>query len=990
MDSHDKNNAVAIPPVVDCNQDPTGSLLSMFVTMVQEGRIARGQSPALRPVFLKPHGVAHGVFRIRDDLPSALRLGIFVGREYPVWVRFSSDTLPIFKDYETTLGIAIKLFNVPGEKIFGAKDDQTFDFVLQNSDVFFVDNATDMCAFTRASLIDNAEAQYRAAHPDTDRILKQMQKQVPSALSTAYWSSIPFAFGDRFVKYKLSPTLSAAELAGPPADPSYLAADLHTRLKASEARFVFALQFQTDASRMPLDRATVAWSEEESPPVPVAELILPMQDLGARGQAEYGENLSWNVWRVTPEHRPQGSIAEVRRVIYAASADVRRNVNGVPLGEPQAPRPAIHPALGKDRTIVRAAIHPAIGIARVGDSEQEFLVGPEVCEPEPASAESYRDRAGCLKRQAARFRIFGYNAAGEVVRELTADNAQIEWTVHLANQKAQWFRFIAALDIPETAKLTIPRRNATVMGADRAALMIDPGPRRIEGASAGGESRHKFDTGRFETHPVDLGELRTDKDGHLLVLGGRGKSASPSYAPIFSDADPATFANADDWYDDTSDGPVTAHVAIDGRAIPVEGAWVVVAPPNYAPDFVGLYTLYDLLTDVYIECGWLPVPHTVSFARDVLPILTRLSRLQWLNEGFATAFGRRRPFDFEDPAVIAQLAHAPTGRLDPYHELRRLVFHSFRPSRILTDEMRLWPWIYGDGVAIGDPANPRVDLSLRPIQELRLQLWADGQFVNDWDPHAKSVRVLEDVPLHEQPAVLDCAALQFCLADAFHPGCEVTWPIRHASLFAKPFRIKHRAVTESEPDYGTQLTAEIALSRAGPLHEQGPGGLTRWMAVPWQGDTAFCRSGYDAQYDPYLPTFWPARVPNQVLSAEAYQIVMDSTRSREERLAAFNTRCFWTRAIDDPGQSIAQWMLNMVERFGGMGVIEQRPGLPNDPDFPEVMYVESLRGSRLHALLEERPVPVATARPPTAFERAGWDSAEQLEEARRARSRGQR
>jgi hypothetical protein len=989
MDLHDKNNA-AVPPVIDCTQDPTGSLVSMFVTVVQQGRIARGQSPALRPVFLKPHGVARGIFRIRDDLPSDLRLGIFAGREYPAWVRFSSDTLPIFKDYETTLGIAIKLFDVPGEKIFGAKSDPSFDFILQNSEVFFVDNATEMCAFTRASLIDNAEAQYRAAHPDTDRILKQMQKHVPSALTTPYWSSIPFAFGDRFVKYKLSPTVSAAELTGPPADPSYLATDLHERLNASEARFVFALQFQTDASRMPLDRATVAWSEEECPPVPVAELILPMQDLGARGQAEYGENLSWNVWRVTPEHRPQGSIAEARRVIYAASADVRRNVNGVPLGEPQAPRPAINPAPAKDRTIVRAAIHPAIGIARVGDSQQEFFIGPEVSEPQPAPAESYRDRAGCLKRQAARFRIFGYNAAGEVVRELTADNAQIEWTVHLANQKAQWFRFIAALDIPETAKLTIPRRNSTVVGADRAALMIDPGPRRIEGASAGGDARHKFDTGTFKTNPVYLGELQTDEDGHLLVLGGRGKSASPSHAPIFTEADPATFANADDWYDDTSDGPVTAHVATDGRAIPVEGAWVVVAPPNYAPDFVGLYTLYDLLTDVYIECGWLPVPHTVSFARDILPILTRLSRLQWLNQGFATAFGRRRPFDFEDPAVIAQLAHAPTGHLDPYHELRRLVFHCFRPSNILTDEMRLWPWMYGDGVAIGDPANPRVDLSLRPIQELRLKLWADGHFINDWDPHAQPVRKFEDIPLHEQPSQLDRAALQFCLADAFHPGCEVTWPIRHVSLFTQPFRIKHRAATESEQDYGTQLTAQIALSRAGPLHEQGPGGLTRWMAVPWQGDTAFCRSGYDAQYDPYLPTFWPAHVPNQVLSAEAYQIAMDSTRSREERLAAFNTRCFWTRVIDDPDQSNAQWMLNMVERFGGMGVIEQRPGLPNDPDFPEVMYVESLRGSRLHALLEERPVRVATDRVPTAVERAGWNSAKQFEEARRARSRGQR
>jgi hypothetical protein len=38
------------------------------------------------------------------------------------------------------------------------------------------------------------------------------------------------------------------------------------------------------------------------------------------------------------------------------------------------------------------------------------------------------------------------------------------------------------------------------------------------------------------------------------------------------------------------------------------------------------------------------------------------------------------------------------------------------------------------------------------------------------------------------------------------------------------------------------------------------------MAVPWQTDTASCRSGYDLSYDPYVPAFWPARVPNEVLT----------------------------------------------------------------------------------------------------------------------------
>jgi hypothetical protein len=47
------------------------------------------------------------------------------------------------------------------------------------------------------------------------------------------------------------------------------------------------------------------------------------------------------------------------------------------------------------------------------------------------------------------------------------------------------------------------------------------------------------------------------------------------------------------WFDDTSDGPVTAKVSIDGKSVPVDGAWVVIAPPNYAPGLVGWRTLYE-------------------------------------------------------------------------------------------------------------------------------------------------------------------------------------------------------------------------------------------------------------------------------------------------------------------------------------------------------------------------------------------------------------
>lgn len=929
---------------MDCATNPAASLVEMFVQLVQARRIARGQCPALRPVFLKAHGVAAGKFVIRKDLAENLRVGVFAGEEYPVWARFSSDTLPTIHDFKTTAGIGIKLFGVHGKKLLGGPDDTTFDLILQNHDVFFVDDAAAMCEFTKAGVVDGDLDAYLKGHPVTDQILKDMEKPVGSLLSTTYWSVLPYAFGaGRHAKYKLEPTLTVAPPSAGPIDPTYLSADLKARLAAGPSAFRFLVQLQSDPAAMPVDRATVRWDEAISVPVHVADIVFDRQDIEARGQAEYGENLAWNTWRVTDEHRPVGSLADARRIVYSMSADQRRNVNGVPAGEPNSPRPLIETGTGADARIVRAAIHPAIGVARVGNSESDFFIGPEVTEPEPRAPGFYRDGTGALKRQGARFRIFGYNAAGQVVRELSSDSAEIRWTVHLANKKAQWYQFVAALDLPEAADLNLPRRNRAVRGTDRANLVIDPGPRSIAGRSLGGAPAHIFDTGKFKGVPVPLGEIRTDEAGRLVVLGGKGKSGSPNNSPLFPPNDPNAFANADDWYDDMSDGPVTAQVSINGDVIPVDEAWVVVAPPNYAPDVIGWRTLHDLLVDVYLKASLLELPRPISFTEHILPYLQRMTQLQWVNKGFAAMFGTGGPCDFDDRVLLGKLAQTPdpTTSADPYRELRQAIFNSFRPLGNTVHEPRTWPWIYGDAYGSFSNVDANDHLAMPPLVDTLMRRWVAGEFVNDFDPAREPPRDINSVPLAGRPAMLDKAALHFCVADAFHPGCEVTWPIRQLTIYSKPFRIRHRGAGERETDFGDTLTASAALRSGGVIDAQGPGDLTRWMAVPWQVDTNGCRNGYerDTGYDPYLPTFWPARVPNEVMTQEQYAQVMDANLPRAARLQAFHRRASWyTPVTNQPDGSSAAF----IRLFGAMGVVEPRPGIKDDPDFPEVMYVESV------------------------------------------------
>jgi L-Lysine epsilon oxidase N-terminal/L-lysine epsilon oxidase C-terminal domain len=581
-------------------------------------------------------------------------------------------------------------------------------------------------------------------------------------------------------------------------------------------------------------------------------------------------------------------------------------------------------ASASDGEIVSAAIHPAIGIGRIGNSSSGYYLGPELPGTVPLASGGFKDASGAIKRQAARFRIYGLDRHHRVVREITDDQAEITWHAHLTNAKAAWYDFHTALDIPE-AQPTL-RRNAGYTGAARSALVINPGTRVISGRCSGPVA---FDGGTFFGIDAPLGELRTDEAGRLLVLGGTGQSFSPFGARL------TTFANNDGWCDDASDGPVTATVRLGKRLLSVAPAWVVIGPPNYGPGLVtGYRTLYDVMTQTMIDLGLLSPPARVSFLGDIYPFFDRLSQLQWVNYGMLERYGWQSSEDFLDPALVARLAD-PCFENEPF---RRALFERFRNPDYAIMQPDALPPLYGDAVAI--PANsPRDWLAVTPVQYGNLARWADGDFINDLASADPGTECLGDLPTEAQPMALDRAALEACLGDAFHPGCEATWPMRFGSMYSGLFRLRHRK--EPEPDYGDVLTPEQALAPNGPLDGCVPGSVTRWLAVPWQTDTASCRSGYEPHIDPYLPTFWAARVPNHVFAQESYQQVLDRSLPLAVRQQAFKTRAGFFRDIDQP--TTEQTLASMVENWFRLGLVEERPG-PGDSSFPSAMKVETERG----------------------------------------------
>lgn len=605
--------------------------------------------------------------------------------------------------------------------------------------------------------------------------------------------------------------------------------------------------------------------------------------------------------------------------------------------------------------IVRAAIFPAIGFSRVGNGDEWFLA-PEVPGLMTEPAGGFKQGPNRVKKQVQRFRVYGYDDQGRVVRELGASDG-VKWTVHVANTKAAWYGYSNAMDGGEHAP-GIPNalRNAFVEPARREAMLaIDAGEVRIDGVSKNAEGRDLtyHMAGKFwEKLPVKLGHLRTDDAGRLLVFPADGVAHSALPQNPVRD-----FTNNDGWHDDWCDGWVKASVRVGDADLECEPAWVVCCGPKFAPQVEPIVTLYDAAREAMVATGHIkPVGGQVSFRRDVLPILRRSGMMQWVAQVSYLGKSWNDLDDLSDPAVIKSLADA-TPKAKP---ARDKVLAAFRKPD--SDDMRAaaLPPMLGDGVNF--PGSPTGWLTLTTSQYKILTAWANGDFANDLDDAAAdSVKQLDDMPLSLRPEALTRAALDACSGGAFHPGVEITWPIRHAELYRSvketplPFRIALSTRKSLIQDVGLQLNPQNVFKGdprhaqdGAPVGPQAPGDLTRWMGVPWQGDAFSCQSVLTGEGFP-TPVWWPALLPVDVLPEGFYKQMLRTDIPVEERLRFYHARVAWSRGAAGIGlhveASYTDGLRRMIELWSRMGVVVRRSGPKDLPGIPAEIFVEVQRGS---------------------------------------------
>jgi hypothetical protein len=613
-------------------------------------------------------------------------------------------------------------------------------------------------------------------------------------------------------------------------------------------------------------------------------------------------------------------------------------------------------------------IHPAIGLARVGNSPDSFYLAPERTGAAPIDCgvdglpivkdgaeqpvTKYKDSKNRIRRQAARFRVYGYDDTTPNGRELklgdTVSNVQLEsgqqftgtlldirWTVYLANKKASWYAF-AELNGEHGYPSTHPLRNAGVTdpGA-RQQLIIDAGPRSVNwttksartasfarGTSPG--TPESFPPQDLKPFAIDtLGQLicTHSEEGfnRLLVLGGFGNSGS--YETGFGEPSIQEYANNDGWFDDTSDGPVTAVLkilvaAIDGvevpasqnmqQSLPVDaGAWVITGYPRYAPQIVDIVTMDDLVYDVAVRTGnYAPEIYRNGkfnknyypyFWRDIWSVLQRPFSYQFVADidpidgGDPHQTGRGSGGNFDPGPLSVPPYHGENPTEQQNNAARRNFIYKVlrKPGQENSLEVDLnkpgrifyaMPLLCGDNPLSNE--IPSKFLRLTDTQLFLLRQWADGKFINEQ---------LEDItpaPLAEGVA-LDRGVLGNALGGAFCPGAEACWIMRNPAIYSHPYRI-HVAASATPGSLSQPAVVSGADTPASIANGLEPGDLTKYSAVPWQADFNECTNqDVDYTYEKWnlieaqstgdtftdltwLTYWWPAHRPNNVPGSGAW------------------------------------------------------------------------------------------------------------------------
>jgi hypothetical protein len=334
------------------NDERAETQLAKEITEIIRQFIARrfqeGRRPALRDAHAGDNGCVRAIFRVDPDISADLRHGVFAtpGKEFNAWIRFSNGNSEVLSPrLPDARGMAIKLMGIAGPKLLD-DEPETQDFVMANNPSFFVDDLAryrdSLVKFHSGGYLQQFLAIPKLRWREIVRAFRVNGTWIINPLYCQYWSMTAYRLGihaERIaIKFSARPRLEerprVGSWIGTFADPHFsLKENMQDVLSSREMWFDFFVQRYVD-DRTPVEDTLTEWNESVSPPIHVAKIIVPVQDLRSAARSHLCENLSFNPWHCLPEHRPLGAVNRVRKTIYREMSKYRHGLNRVPLREP--------------------------------------------------------------------------------------------------------------------------------------------------------------------------------------------------------------------------------------------------------------------------------------------------------------------------------------------------------------------------------------------------------------------------------------------------------------------------------------------------------------------------------------------------------------------------------------------------------------------------------------------------------------------------------
>lgn len=314
---------------------------------------------AIRSVHAKSHGLLEAELTVADNLPPELAQGAFAqGGTRPVIMRFSTNPGDILDDkVSTPRGLAIKITQVEGDRLPGSDNASTQDFVLVNAPVFIAPDpktflkslkllakTTDRAPKAKQALsavLRGTESLIEKAGGESATLKGMGGHPATNLLGETFYSVVPLLWGPYFAKLSVvpvSPELKA--LTDKPLElkdkPNALRDAVVEHFAEHGGTWEVRVQLATDIERMPIEDATVQWSEEESPYITVGHIrAAPQQGWSEERSARIDDGMSFSPWHGLAAHRPLGGIMRARKPAYEMSSGFRARHNGCPIHEPR-------------------------------------------------------------------------------------------------------------------------------------------------------------------------------------------------------------------------------------------------------------------------------------------------------------------------------------------------------------------------------------------------------------------------------------------------------------------------------------------------------------------------------------------------------------------------------------------------------------------------------------------------------------------------------